>query len=72
MTYAVLVRFDGAGAWPVIVSADDTLFSSDGTCWRFVAAVETFPEAVRLHGQLLARRERGELVRTPMALEPEG
>jgi hypothetical protein len=72
MTYAVLVRYDGAGAWPVIVSADDKLFCSDGTCWRFVAAVETFQEAVRLHGLLLARRERDELLRAPVAPEPEG
>jgi hypothetical protein len=72
MTYAVLVRFDSAGAWPVIVSADDKLENSDGTRWRFVAAVPTFQEAVRLHRQLQACPDGGGRLESSRALESGG
>ena len=61
MTYAVLVRLDAAGACPVIVSADDELVSTEGTRWRFVAETDNLSEAIRVHGELRERGERGEL-----------
>jgi len=61
MTYAVLVRLDAAGAWPVIVSADDELPGADSARWRFIAETPSLSEAVRLHAMLQDRRERGEL-----------
>lgn len=61
MTYAVLVRLDAAGACPVIVSEGDELLATDGARWRFVAETDDLTEAIRLHAELRAQREGGEL-----------
>jgi hypothetical protein len=61
MTYAVLVRIDAAGAWPVVAGPDTDLRGEEGARWRFVAETDDIDEAYRLHALLHEKRERGEL-----------
>lgn len=47
-----MLRFDTAGACPVVVREDDELFSTDGAHWRLVAQTDDPAEAMRLVEEL--------------------
>ncbi len=55
MSFLIVLRFDSAGACPVVVHEDDELFASDGATWRLVAQTNDPAEAARLVDQLRQR-----------------
>jgi hypothetical protein len=59
MTYAVLVRIDATGEWPVIAGPDTDLSrdAHGGVRWRLVAETDDIAEAHRLHALLQEQRE---------------
>jgi hypothetical protein len=59
MTYAVLLRIDATGEWPVLAGPDTDLRAAapDGARWRLVAQTDDETEARRLHAELRARAE---------------
>ena len=63
MTYAVLLRIDAAGEWPVVAGPDTDLSvaSEKGVRWRLVAQTDDVAEAYRLHELLREQRESGRL-----------
>ena len=61
MRYAVFVRIDAGGPWPVVAEPDTDLRSPDGARWLFVAATDDWHEADRIRAALHEQRERGEL-----------
>jgi hypothetical protein len=58
MTYAVLLRIDAAGEWPVVAGPDSDLSaeSDHGVRWRLVAQTDDEAEAYRLHALLQQQR----------------
>lgn len=62
MIYAVLVRIDATGEWPVIAGPDTDLrrHTVAGARWRLVAETDDIAEAHRLHALLHEERQRGE------------
>jgi hypothetical protein len=65
MTYAVLLRIDAAGEWPIVAGPDTDLGlgSAQGVRWRLVAQTDDVAEAYRLHALLQQQRERRSLLR---------
>jgi hypothetical protein len=64
MAYAVLVRFDAAGARPLVVGDDsEPLITEDGVRYRLVAVAGDREEATRIADVLRRRIEAGELTR---------
>lgn len=60
MTYAVLLRIDAAGEWPIVAGPDTDLSSGsdEAVRWRLVAQTDDVAEAYRLHALLHQQRER--------------
>ena len=62
MAYAVLVRFDPAGARPLIVGDDsEPLTAEDGVRYRLVTVAGDREEAARIADVLRRRIDSGEL-----------
>lgn len=59
MCYAILVRRDEAGECPVLVHQYDTLMTSRGVLWRFIAETDDHEEAIRTVELLQRRYEKG-------------
>jgi hypothetical protein len=62
MSFLIVIRFDSAGACPIVAREDDELFSSDGARWRLVAQTDDPLEAARLVELLRQRSDLSELV----------
>jgi hypothetical protein len=60
MTYAVLLRIDAGGEWPVVAGPETDLHadSESGVRWRLVAQTDDEAEAYRLHALLCEQRQR--------------
>jgi hypothetical protein len=59
MTYAVLLKIDAGGEWPVVAGPDTDLHAhaKKGVRWRLVAQTDDVAEAYRLHALLQLQRE---------------
>ena len=60
MAYCLLLRFDAAGASPVLLRDDEPLKGGDGVRYRFVAEAETLAEANALKERLCRQIEAPE------------
>jgi hypothetical protein len=62
MTYAVLLRLDGAGACPVILREDSEPWTGgEGVRWKLIAETDDHGEAIRVAELLQRRCDAGEL-----------
>ena len=55
MSYLIVLRYDAAGAAPVLLREDDQLTTSDGARWRLVAQTDDPELAARIVDQLRTR-----------------
>jgi hypothetical protein len=61
MPYTVLVRFDSAGACPVIAENHPDLHSGGGVRWRYIAQVAEAADAARLVDNVRDQIDAGEI-----------
>jgi len=62
MKYAVFLKSDKDGTWPVVLRSVDDVQIGAGSRWRFIAETDDEAEAWTLHARLQAQVEGGELL----------
>ncbi len=57
MAYCLLLRFDSAGPWPVLLRDDEQVRVADGVRYRFIAETDTWEEADSIRAELYQKIE---------------